>query len=724
MREYAKKPESQSHTLDSNPKAFRQAPIDVILRRYQERNIQRYTANEELIQGEFDTAQQEEIDEGELLQGKFESVFAGEKETLQREEKSNNTGLSDNLKTGIEYLSGYNMDDIKVHYNSDKPAQLQALAYAQGTDIHIAPGQEKHLPHEVWHVVQQKQGRVQPVMQLQGMNINDNDELEREADIMGMKASSQSPKPEIDNQSDQTHTLSFNTANIIPIQKITIKGVNNGKKMNSIQAFQKVMEKDVKKWCAENNLEWEIVEPRFKSYGSSDCIFENIDHFYRALKYDILTKSNFSAQEEWTTEYGWKRRASGDYKVKEEGPVFLYRTMDMEEYDALKSDDPKMTGHVGDFKEALNYLYKDIGKPKCLVEFEFNVNSIRELFKQAAYPKDLTGGVKLVVDGLKKEDSSFVPSKKANADQGYASNAVGLKSERHGESKFSLGIGKGEKPSKIFMSKISKMRKLAEVKDSKVTWIEDSTEVTDSTGSTTATPQNSKSSNSPIASLATELHTYLNQATKIVPNPQVAESTQDDKRVMADESIATSSDPSTTQSRKGYADESNWQILDNPGRGDCLFFALNASNDQTDANRLREEVVLYQSDNSLIQQGLVDNQLESMLRLSPYQELRNLSDMASGVENIPISAYFRLMANQGTWGGRSEVAAFTAMRGTRVYVLESRGVVTEYINGQGRPEIEQLPDNAFDDGMIVLFKTVDHWKRVLGRKTCSDLTSG
>jgi hypothetical protein len=35
------------------------------------------------------------------------------------------------------------MDDVKVHYNSAKPAQLNAHAYAQGTDIHIASGQEK-----------------------------------------------------------------------------------------------------------------------------------------------------------------------------------------------------------------------------------------------------------------------------------------------------------------------------------------------------------------------------------------------------------------------------------------------------------------------------------------------------------------------------------------------------------------------------------------------------
>ncbi|BDD04508.1 eCIS core domain-containing protein [Aureibacter tunicatorum] len=103
--------------------------------------------------------------------------------------KPNNTGLPDKLKTGVENLSGYSMDDVKVHYNSDMPAQLQAHAYAQGSDIHLASGQEKHLPHEAWHVVQQKQGRVKPTKQMKGkVNVNDDEGLEKEADVMGGKA--------------------------------------------------------------------------------------------------------------------------------------------------------------------------------------------------------------------------------------------------------------------------------------------------------------------------------------------------------------------------------------------------------------------------------------------------------------------------------------------------------------------------------------------------------
>ncbi|MBD79751.1 MAG: hypothetical protein CL840_12615 [Crocinitomicaceae bacterium] len=114
---------------------------------------------------------------------------ASSKQSFPVQKKENKMGLPNNLKDGIENLSGYSMHDVKVHYNSDKPAQLQASAYARGNQIHLGPGQEKYLPHEAWHVVQQKQGRVQPTTQLKKkVNINDDKGLEQEADVMGQKA--------------------------------------------------------------------------------------------------------------------------------------------------------------------------------------------------------------------------------------------------------------------------------------------------------------------------------------------------------------------------------------------------------------------------------------------------------------------------------------------------------------------------------------------------------
>jgi hypothetical protein len=150
--------------------------------------------DEDLLQGKFGIAQREEDDT--LLQAKFLPVQRDEDEDLlqgkflpvQRMEKPNRTGLPNQLKSGIEALSGMSMDHVKVHYNSSKPAQLAAHAYAQGSEIHVAPGQEHHVPHEAWHVVQQAQGRVQPTMQMAGTQVNDDAGLEAEADAMGAHA--------------------------------------------------------------------------------------------------------------------------------------------------------------------------------------------------------------------------------------------------------------------------------------------------------------------------------------------------------------------------------------------------------------------------------------------------------------------------------------------------------------------------------------------------------
>lgn len=178
--------ESALEFADNRPAGILQAVADT---------VQREEEDDELMQGKFAQPIQREEDD-ELMQGKFETVQREEEdESLQGKfeqpvQKKNETGMPDNLKAGIEDLSGFAMDDVRVHYNSDKPATVQALAYTQGTDIHVAPGQEQHLPHEAWHVAQQMAGRVEPTTEVGGLPVNDSVELEHEADVMGAKANS------------------------------------------------------------------------------------------------------------------------------------------------------------------------------------------------------------------------------------------------------------------------------------------------------------------------------------------------------------------------------------------------------------------------------------------------------------------------------------------------------------------------------------------------------
>jgi len=211
--------------------------------------------------------------------------------TVQRQ--ANTTGMPDNLKSGIENLSGYSMNDVKVHYNSDKPAQLNAHAYAQGTQIHIASGQEKHLPHEAWHVVQQKQGRVKPTMQLRGkVAINDDAGLEREADVMGEKAMQLKSY----GYSIPADSLNSQMANN-PIQRVLIGDQNKLKAALDQRFFNEYNENQL--------IEYDLSGSRLdsfvafvdvvKKYWNMDLISSDFVYFkyLEHLSYNIQTREEF-----------------------------------------------------------------------------------------------------------------------------------------------------------------------------------------------------------------------------------------------------------------------------------------------------------------------------------------------------------------------------------------------------------------------------------------------
>ena len=163
---------------------------------------------------------------GGISQGKFKDAPSSSVAPVQA--KSEGGQLPSGLKSGVEQLSGQNMSDVNVHRNSDKPAQLNAHAYAQGSDIHLGPGQEKHLPHEAWHVAQQKQGRVAPTKQLKSkILINDDEGLEKEADVMGQKALEIGNETESrGNQEAASQLKSDNGSGVNSIQKVADQSKN------------------------------------------------------------------------------------------------------------------------------------------------------------------------------------------------------------------------------------------------------------------------------------------------------------------------------------------------------------------------------------------------------------------------------------------------------------------------------------------------------------------
>lgn len=104
------------------------------------------------------------------------------------EKKPNLTGIPLQMKQSFEQSSGLSFDDVRVHYHSALPARLGALAYTLGSYVYVASGQERHLGHELGHVIQQKQGRVRTTSVLNGVRLNTSPAMEREADALSRQA--------------------------------------------------------------------------------------------------------------------------------------------------------------------------------------------------------------------------------------------------------------------------------------------------------------------------------------------------------------------------------------------------------------------------------------------------------------------------------------------------------------------------------------------------------
>ncbi|XXT24933.1 DUF4157 domain-containing protein [Sorangium sp. So ce429] len=108
----------------------------------------------------------------------------------------NLTGIPSPVRAKMEAAFGADFSGVRVHPNSSRAVELRALAYTQGSEIHVAPGQwapetrlgQELLGHELAHVVQQREGRVQATAQYKGAALNDDARLEAEADAMGARA--------------------------------------------------------------------------------------------------------------------------------------------------------------------------------------------------------------------------------------------------------------------------------------------------------------------------------------------------------------------------------------------------------------------------------------------------------------------------------------------------------------------------------------------------------
>ena len=204
---------------------------------------------------------------------------------LQRNKGGNNaTGKVNEaqIKANVSALMGTDVTDAQVTYNSSKPMQLQAEAIAQGNQIHLAPGKEQHLGHELTHVAQQKQGRVQPTIQANnGVGINNDPKLEKEADDIGAQATSM-PSVIQPKELTSNHTQTIGKP-VVQAQFTDVSEENFRKIGNYLKGYKKIPIL-YKQWIAEgkeDNEEFRSLDSWMESLLDEDNDHELIEKIHQ-----------------------------------------------------------------------------------------------------------------------------------------------------------------------------------------------------------------------------------------------------------------------------------------------------------------------------------------------------------------------------------------------------------------------------------------------------------
>jgi hypothetical protein len=108
--------------------------------------------------------------------------------------------MAPEVQQEMETSFGTDFSDVRLHEGPEAPA-IGAIAFTRGSDVHFAPGHydpssqsgRELLGHELAHVVQQREGRVQATTQAKGVALSDDTSLEAEADRMGALAARGEP---------------------------------------------------------------------------------------------------------------------------------------------------------------------------------------------------------------------------------------------------------------------------------------------------------------------------------------------------------------------------------------------------------------------------------------------------------------------------------------------------------------------------------------------------
>ena len=273
------------------------------------------------------------------------------------------------------------------------------------------------------------------------------------------------------------------------------KGIKNNKQYT---------DQVINDFLSANEANRAIAEKIIADYHTTNAAFESKEHFIDIVSYDVSMAvavekhdPDALAQERYMTSEGIKNafiknanknmgyadirsgKLMKNYKFSapqkpidvvdkliagneksDEGVVRIYRTMGVEEArkffkegaDINSYDFNALRNHFGDYAEALNYYHKS-QTPSIMLEFVLKKGAAGVLFSPAASAISETGEVPALMAGIALQNKQGTYPK-ASKNEGTLDGYIGIKSEQHGKSRFSLGVG-NKKKSKELLGKLT-----------------------------------------------------------------------------------------------------------------------------------------------------------------------------------------------------------------------------------------------------------------------------
>ena len=163
---------------------------------------------------------------------------------------------------------------------------------------------------------------------------------------------------------------------------------------------------------------------------------------------------------------------------------------------------------------------------------------------------------------------------------------------------------------------------------------------------------------------------------------------------------------------------SDFNIIPNPGGGDCLFHALAGKNlSPRSMLRIRKTV-------AALRNGMPENQALNAQNVAAalFQTLsdRKARELITGRHNIPNDVYALLQAVPGIYAGEDELIQWCRLTNRRVTVVDSNGTLAIFSRGGRHPipvtleNIHAKARRAIDGTDLALYKTPNHWERISG----------